>query len=128
MSIHSCPPAAGTHPSTATAPTEATDRDVPPSPSSSTAPRGALFSLGQVVATPPAMAELNRKKLSVLPFLWRHQSGDWNAMNSEDAATNRRALTNGDRIFSSFECGDLTLWVITEADRSSTCVLLPSCY
>ena len=127
MSNHSCPTGAGTHSFIATADTETTDRDAVP-PSSSTAPRAALFSLGKVVATPPAMTELNRKKLSVLPFLWRHQSGDWNAMNSEDAATNRRALTNGDRIFSSFQCDDLTLWVITEADRSSTCVLLPSCY
>ena len=88
----------------------------------------ALFSLGQVVATPPAIAELKRKKLSVLPFLWRHQTGDWSSMEAEDAATNRRALKNGGRVFSSFESDELTLWVITEADRSSTCVLLPSCY
>ena len=100
-----------------------TSPDVPPV----TAAR-ALFSLGQVVATPPAMAELKRKKLSVLPFLWRHQTGDWSSMEPEDAATNRRALKNGGRVFSSFESDELTLWVITEADRSSTCVLLPSCY
>ena len=81
----------------------------------------ALFSLGAVVATPPAIAELKRKKLSVLPFLWRHQTGDWSSMAAEDAATNRRALKNGGRVFSSFACGELTLWVITEAQHACCC-------
>jgi len=127
MSSNLCPAEAGQD-----APAITTERHNDGASTSPDVTRGAsaraLFSLGRVVATPPAIAELNRKKLSVLPFLWRHQSGEWSAMNAEDAATNRRALTNGGRVFSSFVCGDLTLWVITEADRSSTCVLLPSCY
>ena len=127
MSIHSCPTAAGTNSLTANAPTETTDQPGI-EPARFNAPGAALFALGQVVATPPLIATLKEKRLSVLPFIWRHQSGDWAAMEAEDAAANREALSNGARIFSSFTCHDVTIWVITEADRSSTCVLLPSCY
>ena len=127
MSIDSCPTAAGKNSFAANAPTTPANHDAS-SPTDLTAPSAALFPLGQVVATPPAIAELKRKQLSLLPFLWRHQTGEWNTMDAEDAASNRRAINSGGRVFSSFECRDLTLWVITEADRSSTCVLLPSCY
>ena len=127
MSIHLCPTAAAANSFTANAPTETTDHDTTP-PAHSAAQGSALFPLGQVVATPPLIATLKAKRLSVLPFIWRHQTGDWATMDAEDAAANRAALTNGARIFSSFTCDDVTIWVITEADRSSTCVLLPSCY
>ena len=127
MSIHSCPTAAAENSFTANASTETTDHDGT-QPERLPARSAPLFPLGQVVATPPLIATLKEKRLSVLPFLWRHQTGNWATMEAEDAAANRAALTNGARIFSSFTCDDITIWVITEADRSSTCVLLPSCY
>ena len=128
MSIHSCPTAAAENSFTANASTETTDHDDATQTERLPARSAPLFPLGQVVATPPLIATLKEKRLSVLPFLWRHQTGNWATMEAEDAAANRAALTNGARIFSSFTCDDITIWVITEADRSSTCVLLPSCY
>lgn len=102
----------------------------PDSPSHESTERGrtALFSLGLVVATPPAIAAMQQVGVAATELLRRHQMGDWGALDREDAATNRQAVVTGERVFSSFTCDNVTFWVITEADRSSTCVLLPSCY
>lgn len=58
----------------------------------------------------------------------RHLSGDWGDVDKQDAAANDRALKWGDRILSSYKIGEEKLWVITEADRSSTTVLTPGEY
>lgn len=89
------------------------------------------FPLGQVVGTPPALALLEELGLSPLPLLDRHLAGDWGDLDSDDAKMNDDALESGeDRLFSSYLVGDppQKVWVITEWDRSSTCVLLPSDY
>ena len=66
---------------------------------------------------------------TVLRVVARHVTGDWGDVCAEDAQSNVAALDTGARVFSSYQVApDLTLWVITEADRSSTCVLLPSDY
>jgi hypothetical protein len=92
------------------------------------AKREPRFPLGRVVATPGALAALGEAGVEPLGLLQRHASGDWGAVCAEDAASNERALTNGWRIISAYEVGGARIWVITESDRRSTCLLLPSEY
>ena len=84
------------------------------------------FELGRVVATPGALDLLARWDLDDL--LRRHHRGDWGEMDAHDRRANERALRDGARLLSSYPVGDGKVWIITEADRSSTCVLLPSEY
>tara|TARA_Y100000296_G_scaffold72494_1_gene88942 strand:- start:84 stop:296 length:213 start_codon:yes stop_codon:yes gene_type:complete len=62
------------------------------------------------------------------PLLDRHRSGDWGDVDAEDGQANDAALKDGSRIFSVYHQHGQKVWVITEADRSSTCVLLPEEY
>ena len=55
-------------------------------------------------------------------------SGDWSEMDVDDQESNRDAITEGSRIFSAYTVQDVKFWVITEADKSSTTILLPSEY
>ena len=90
------------------------------------------FPLGQVVATPGALDALAGAGRTPAEFLDRHAAGDWGDVGGEDAAENALSLARGFRLFSSYayDPADPTakVWIITEADRSSTCVLLPSEY
>ena len=89
----------------------------------------ALFSLGQVVATPGALAALEKAGQHPFVFLSRHVTGDWGNLVAEDKEENQRALEHGNRIFSSYLTAKNTkIWVITEWDRSVTTLLLPSEY
>jgi len=89
--------------------------------------RQPLFPLGQVVITPNALNTLSEK--DVCQALRRHVHGDWGDVCSEDAAANESALRQGLRLFSVYHAADSTkFWIITEADRASTCVLLPEDY
>jgi hypothetical protein len=88
----------------------------------------ALFSLGRTVQTPYARDELHKLNYSPLDLLRRHMSGDWSEMDVEDQQSNREAITEGSRIFSAYIIQGTKFWVITEADRSSTTILLPSEY
>jgi hypothetical protein len=89
----------------------------------------AKFPLGQVVATPGALAALQATGQSPLPFLQRHSQGDWGELDQEDVAENEFSLVNGLRILSAYSLSDGTrIWIITEADRSATTILLPSEY
>ena len=94
------------------------------------AERKQLFPLGQVVATPDALAALEEANESAMPLLCRHQSGDWGDLCDEDRQLNDEAVKDGSRILSSYvlEATGQKVWIITEADRSSTCVLLPENY
>lgn len=88
---------------------------------------GLKFSLGQVVSTPGALEALTREERATA--LSRHQRGDWGDCCSEDWMRNDKALVDGSRLFSVYHADDGTrFWVVTEADRSSTCVLLPGEY
>jgi hypothetical protein len=60
--------------------------------------------------------------------LIRHLSGDWGDLSSEDKAENDFSLRRDLRIFSAYDTPKGRLWIITEADRSATTVLLPSEY
>ena len=89
----------------------------------------ALFSLGQVVATPGALVALQDAGQHPFVFLSRHVTGDWGNLVAEDKEENQRALEHGNRIFSSYLTAKNTkIWVITEWDRSVTTLLLPSEY
>jgi hypothetical protein len=94
----------------------------------------AAIPLGRVVMTRSVAAlvaehqPLARVILAALP---RHARGECPAMSEHDQRANAMALVDGSRMFTSWPTGiddEPTAWVITEADRSSTCVLLPSDY
>ena len=87
----------------------------------------ALFPLGRVVATPGALAVLAPEE--PLTLIQRHQSGDWGEVDPHDQRANNQAFKDGTRLLSAYTtAGGERLWIITEADRSSTCLLLPSEY
>lgn len=88
----------------------------------------ALFELGRTLQTPAAKDELTRLNYSPLNLLRKHMSSDWSEMDKDDQESNRAAITEGSRIFSAYTIQDTKFWVITEADRSSTTILLPSEY
>ena len=87
------------------------------------------FPLGQLVATPGVLRALEEAGQSPAYFLARHVQGDWGEVNDEDKRLNDQALVDGSRLLSAYRTlkGE-RLWIITEADRSSTCCLLPSEY
>ena len=83
--------------------------------------------LGRTVATPAALAALSQA--DIVAALRRHAAGDWGEVDADDRAANDDALKFGGRLLSAYrsEAG-VTFWVITEADRSVTTVLLPADY
>lgn len=86
------------------------------------------FPMGQIVATPGALEVLDRGGVNAAQLLVRHQSGDWGNVPSEDAQENDHSVVNGNRILSSYQVGEDRIWIITEADRSCTTLLLPDEY
>lgn len=84
-----------------------------------------LFPLGQVVATPAALAAIEKSGQQPGEFLAWHVAGDWGHLDKHDVAENGFSLHHGLRVLSAYQtsAGE-KLWVITEADRSSTCILL----
>ena len=87
------------------------------------------FSLGKLVATPGAIEALADANQNPMEFIARHIRGDWGDCCEEDKQANEDALRDGERLFSVYQTAKgVKIWVITEADRSSTCVLLPSEY
>lgn len=87
------------------------------------------FPLGTVVLTPGAIDALTRSGETPTPLLKRHVIGDWGDICEEDKWANERALAEGERLMSAYRTrlGD-KLWVITEADRECTTLLLPDEY
>lgn len=89
-----------------------------------------LFELGRIVATPGALKLLADTGTNPTELLSRHVAGDWGEVPPEDAKENELSVREGFRILSSYRVGEdgSKIWLITEADRSSTCLLLPSEY
>ena len=88
-----------------------------------------LFPLGQIVATPGALEALEHAAINSMDLIQRHQSGDWGNVPLSDSEENIRSVENGWRILSSYAISDdRNLWIITEADRSVTTLLLPEEY
>lgn len=87
----------------------------------------ARFRLGKIASTPNALEELSPE--DILLGIQRHQSGDWGDVAEEDRRANDLALEDGSRLFSRYQSATgVKFWIITEADRSSTMVLLPQDY
>jgi len=88
-----------------------------------------LFPLGRVVATPGALHALERAEQTPEEFLNRHDRGDWGQMTEAEKYKNDYSVQYGFRILSTYttNAGD-RIWVLTEADRSATTILLPHTY
>jgi len=93
------------------------------------------FALGQIVATRGALDSVPPTRIS--DGLSRHVLGDWGTVCAEDGARNAEATREGLRIVSAYPIdpskpakgyGSNVFWIITEADRSLTTVLLPDEY
>ena len=83
--------------------------------------------LGQIVATPNALSQVSAEE--ILHGLQRHRNRDWGNVDSSDRAANDQALQEGTRILSAYRTqAGVTYWIITEADRSVTTILLPEDY
>lgn len=89
-----------------------------------------LFELGKIVATPAAIEAMKLNNIDMVSLLTKHTSGDWGVVCAEDKRENDLSVKNGWRILSSYQLnttGD-KVWLITEADRSVTTLLLPEEY
>jgi len=94
---------------------------------SATAVSAAKFQLGQIVATPNALNHLTQD--DIRSGIIRHQSGDWGDLDADDRKENDLALERGNRLLSAYQASNgVKFWIITEADKSSTTVLLPEDY
>lgn len=90
---------------------------------------GARFAMGRVFITPSAEAALHAVDMHPIRFLARHLCGDWGNLPVEDLAANEMALLTGKRVLSSYDLpGDGRIWIITDANRSVTTILLPVDY
>ena len=92
------------------------------------------FHLGQLLATPGALAALQASRQSPAEFISRHAQGDWGQVCAEDGQLNDAALVDGSRLLSAYKTRKGTkLWIITEAadddgNRAATTILLPEEY
>ncbi|GAA5484029.1 hypothetical protein [Haloferula sargassicola] len=85
------------------------------------------FPLGQIVTTPAALEAIDPEDMR--SSLARHAAADWGDLCEEDRTENEISLRNDLRIFSVYrDRKGVKFWIITEADRSSTCILLPTDY
>jgi hypothetical protein len=84
--------------------------------------------LGKVVATPGAMNLLIAAGQDAFDYLSRHATNDWGELCAFDRRQNEIALREGLRVLSSYPIGRQCVWIITEADRSVTTILLPEEY
>ncbi len=88
------------------------------------------FEIGGIYATPGAITALEEAGEVGLTYLARHHSGDWGDVSEPDKEENELSLKEGFRIVSAYTLPNTgeKIWIITEADRSSTTILLPSEY
>jgi hypothetical protein len=87
------------------------------------------FELSQIVGTPGAVEAFERTGQNPLEFIARHWTGDWGDLEEEDKEENEFSVGRELRILSAYHLSDGTrVWVITEADRSTTTLLLPKEY
>lgn len=96
---------------------------------SSTESTGPRFELGRITITPAASAALEATEIPDILLLARHVHGDWGNVSEPDRLQNELAVLLGMRVLSSYALpNDKKVWVITEADRSATTILLPDDY
>ena len=88
-----------------------------------------LFALGRLVATPGAIDALAESGVPIWTLVSCHVAGDHGSLDADDLRANEAAIRHGGRILSSYRLPDgVDVWLLTEADRSSTTALLPSEY
>lgn len=89
----------------------------------------AKFLLGLITATNGALKALEEANQEATEFLSRHQHGDWGEVDEEDKKENEFSVLNNPRILSAYTLNmGVKIWIITEADRSVTTILLPQEY
>jgi hypothetical protein len=88
------------------------------------------FELGQVVITPAVLGliETDSNTKSFDQLLTRHSDGDWGIVSTQDALQNDRAIKDGSMTLSAYQINNQTIWIITDAGRKCTTILLPSEY
>lgn len=87
------------------------------------------FQPGQIVARPGALTALEASDEAPFEYLSRHIRGDWGELEENDRAENEVGLVHGFRLLSAYTLRNGTkIWIITEADRSATTILLPEEY
>jgi hypothetical protein len=91
-----------------------------------TPPPQPKFPLGRLIITTNASEQLPLPEVNAA--LARHASGDWGELSHADAKQNQYALKHGSRLFSVYASSAGKFWVITEADRSATTILMPEDY
>jgi len=92
-------------------------------------PEPKRFPLGRFLATPGALRAIRDTGRFAIDYLARHARGDWGDVCAEDWEANDQALEQGTRILSAYSLtSGVKIWIITEADRSATTVLLPEEY
>ena len=85
------------------------------------------FPLGELVTTPKALASISHEDMQTALSL--HASGNWGLTDKHDTEANNHALEHGGRLLSVYDSSEkVRFWIITEADYSSTCILLPMDY
>jgi hypothetical protein len=82
------------------------------------------FPLGRLLATPGAIG----LGINFAPYINRHVRGDWGDVDGEDWESNDASIGEGTRLVSAYQTAGGRIWIITEADRAVTTVLLPSEY
>jgi hypothetical protein len=88
-----------------------------------------LFELGQLAGTPGALKAFEDAEQNPIEILIRHVTGDWGELEDEDNKENEFSVEQGFRVFSAYTLDTgVKVWVITEADRSATTILLPDEY
>lgn len=88
-----------------------------------------LFNPGRVAGTPAALELLAKHYVLPADLLDRHVRGDWGDLSEDDRRANDLGVKEGDRLLSAYSIyGEDRVWIMTEADRSSTLVLLPNEY
>lgn len=92
-------------------------------------PTNTPFELGNIYITPGAIDALVEANQHAHEFLQRHHRGDWGELDEYDQRENEFSVKHGFRILSAYRTAkDARLWIITEADRSATTILLPEEY
>ena len=87
-----------------------------------------MFPIGQLVATPGALAFCKQHGINPIHIIARHVARDWSQMDREDQAANLAAITDATRILSAYVYDETRIWVVTEADRLVTTLLLADEY
>ena len=94
---------------------------------SASEPPRAKFRCGRMMTSANALSRLSNE--DILRGIGRHQAGDWGDVSEEDRQKNELSLQKGFRLWSVYhDANGVKFWIITEADRSATTVLMPEDY